>query len=87
MLRYNKFLVASLIFFNVLTIEKTCLIFLIFVLLASKVVTSYTRRRAYFVAFSPLDLEGCIDGKNMNHKLKNKEFESKPIVTLDLIFL
>ena len=56
-------------------------------LLASKVVTSYTSWQAYFVASSPLDLEGCIDGKNMNHKLKNKEFDIKPRVTLDLIFL
>ena len=56
-------------------------------LLASKVVTSYTKWQAYFVAFSSLDLEGCIDSKNMNHKLKNKEFEIKPIVALDLIFL
>ena len=39
------------------------------------------------MAFSSLDLEGCIDRKNMNHKLKNKEFEIKPIVALDLIFL
>ena len=43
LLRYNKFLVASLIFFNILTIKKTCLIFLIFMLLASKVVTSYAK--------------------------------------------
>ena len=39
------------------------------------------------MAFSSLDLEGCIDSKSMNHKPKNKEFEIKPIVALDLIFL
>ena len=39
------------------------------------------------MASSSLDLEGCIDSKNMNHKLKNKEFEIKLRVTLDPIVL